>query len=314
MIRLTILILLFTTSCKSVKMINSPLTEKSILNTLDNANDGYYCHFLMLDDPYSYLIDCRLNIFRDNKGNWAIAAERLGYNTRAGGIVLTIDYFGNSLENLEKYNNRLTNTIYLSPLDDSFYDTVESEALKEDAKIWRVRGKAVALNHDKKDYKKANINLVEDEPNEIRIEEAARLAILTYKDYFRATDSELYRCIPKSLQKIMVLDEWYHKDFYLTENLQSTEMTDEIINQIFESQKEEFRKQGIDLESFKQSMKKQKANEDNFNTEMIENNSPSKYETWNMIAKVIVTGNIKYYRPKLKPNTHWSNHSNSGNL
>ena len=143
--RITILILLFTISCKSLKMTNSTLTEKSILNTLDNANDDYYCHFLMLDDPYSYLIDCRLNIFRDNKGNWAIAAERLGYNPRAGGIVLTINYFGNSLENLEKYNNRLTSTIYLHLLDDSFDETVESEAIKKDAKIWRVRGKEIVL-------------------------------------------------------------------------------------------------------------------------------------------------------------------------
>jgi hypothetical protein len=315
MIRITILILLlFGISCKSNKMANSTLTEKSILDTLDNSNDGYYCHFLMLDEAYSYLIDCRLNIFSDNKGNWAIAAERLGYNPRAGGIVLTIQYFGNCLQNLEEYNNRITNTIYLNPTDDSFYDTVDNEALKKDAQKWIVHGKEVKLSHNKKDYENANIQLAEYEPNEIRIEEAARLSIIKYRDYFRATDIELYRCIPINLQKILILDEWHHKDFSLSDNLRSSDITDEMIKQSFEQAKDEFIKHGIDLETFKKSIKEQKENQDRDNKEMIDNNSPSKYETWNLIAKVIVTGDKKYYRPKLKPNTHWSNYPNSGNL
>lgn len=297
-------------------MTKSQLSEKNILETMDNSSDGYYCHFLSLGDAYSYLIDCRLNIFRDNKGNWAVAAERSGYNPRGGGIELTIYYFGNCLINLEKYNNRLTNTSYIHPyFDDSFYDTVEGEAIKPDATKWVLRGKVIPLSHNKSDYEKAGIKLLEDEPNEIGIEEAARLAILNYREYFRATDEELYKCIPKNLNKILVLDEWYHRDFYLShDNITEESLKEEQIKQTYEFSKNELQKHGIDYESFKKSLIEQKKQEDKYKKEILENNSPSKYETWRMIAKVIVTGDTKYYKPTLKPNTHWSNYPDSGSL
>ncbi len=60
------------------------LKEQEILHTIDNANKlGSYCHFVWLGDVYSYLIDCRINIFRNANDQWAIAIERLGYNPRA---------------------------------------------------------------------------------------------------------------------------------------------------------------------------------------------------------------------------------------
>src|SRR5436190_23898079 len=109
------------------------LTEKDILDNLDNCNkQGYYCSFIDLGDAYSYLIDCRLNIFRGKDGQrWAIAAERLGYNPRAGGILLEINYFGNCLINLEHYNGQDTNSYRMTPVDwDSFNQTIDGEVLK----------------------------------------------------------------------------------------------------------------------------------------------------------------------------------------
>jgi hypothetical protein len=50
------------------------------------------------------------------------------------------------------------------------------------------------------------------------------------------------------------------------------------------------------------------------NQEMWNDNRPSSYETWQQIAKVIVTGDISCYSPTLKPNTHWSNWEDSGSL
>lgn len=70
------------------------MTEEEILNTLDHSNDGYYCSFVELRHVYSYLIDSRLNVFRGDKDRWAIAVERLGYNPRAGTILLEIYYYG----------------------------------------------------------------------------------------------------------------------------------------------------------------------------------------------------------------------------
>ena len=42
------------------------------------------------------------------------------------------------------------------------------------------------------------------------------------------------------------------------------------------------------------------------NREIWENNRPSDYETWHLIAKVIVTNDPKLYKPALGPNTHWA--------
>jgi hypothetical protein len=41
------------------------LSEEEIITTLDYSNSRrYYSHFTSLGHPYSYLIDCRLNVFR----------------------------------------------------------------------------------------------------------------------------------------------------------------------------------------------------------------------------------------------------------
>ncbi len=295
-------------------MSKSTLTENSILETLDNSEDGYYRHFIYLGHPYSHLIDCRLNIFRDEKGNWAIAAERCGFSDRAGRIDLTIDYFGNCLQNLEMYNNRPSNTKYLQLFDEDFDETIDVLYLKPDAKKWILKDREIPLSHNKKDYEEVGIKLVESEPNTIQVQDAARLVILKYRELFRATDEELYKCIPKNLKKVLVLDEWYHRDFNISENITDNILTESMMKSTYEFAKAELQKQGIDYETYKKSLKEQKEREDKFRKEMINYNSPSKYETWEMIAKVIVTGNTKYYKPTLKPNTHWSNYPESGSL
>ncbi|WP_408733634.1 DUF7003 family protein [Mucilaginibacter sp.] len=54
------------------------LSEEEIITKLDYSNSsGYYSQFTSLGHPYSYLIDCRLNVFRGDKYQWAIAIERL---------------------------------------------------------------------------------------------------------------------------------------------------------------------------------------------------------------------------------------------
>lgn len=73
------------------------LTEDQILSHPDNYKSGNYCHFIDLGDGYSYLIDCRLNVFKGDDDKWAIAAERLGFNPRGGSILLDIYYFGTLL-------------------------------------------------------------------------------------------------------------------------------------------------------------------------------------------------------------------------
>lgn len=288
------------------------MTVEEILNTLDNSNDGFHCSFVDLGNVYSYLIDARLNVFSGDNERWAIAVERLGYNPRAGAIILDINYYGNCLINLEFHNERPTSYYSVQPIEfDIFNETLDGESLKSTAKFWLVRGQQVSLSHNKQDYVKAGIGLKEYGPNEISAEEVGRLVVSQNRDLFRATDNELYKSIPTDLKKTLVLDEWYHKDFPLQI---SPTMTDEHIRQTFEFNKKLTGLDGMTFESFAQTFRQQEILSDDWNREIWENNRPSSYETWELIAKVIVTNDPKQYKPTLKPNTYWGNWQDSGSM
>ncbi|QNF33354.1 hypothetical protein HUW51_11715 [Adhaeribacter swui] len=288
------------------------MTEEEILNTLNHSNDGYYCSFVELGHVYSYLIDCRLNVFCANDGRWAIAIERLGYNPRAGAIILDINYYGNCLNNLESYNGRPTSYYSIYPIDaDSFNKTIDGESLRPDAKFWLVRGQRISLSHNKQEYVDAGIELKEYEPDEISAEEIGRLVVPQYQDLFRATDNELYKSIPADLKKILVVDEWFHKDFQLQF---SPIMTDEHLRQTYEFNKNLTGLAEMTFESFAQSYRCQAILKDDWNRDNWENNRPSSYETWRLIAKVIVTKDPDQYKPILQPNTHWTNWPDSGSM
>jgi hypothetical protein len=289
------------------------LSIDEILLTLDNSNrSGTYCHFIQLGHPYSYLIDCRLNIFLGENDQWAIAAERLGYNPRGGEIELEIDYFGNCLINLDEYNGQLTSYYLLYPVEqNSFLENTNESYLKYGSNYWLVKGSKVKLSTQKQDYLDNGIELKEYEPGQIGIEEAARLAIISQRNLFRASDDELYKSIPGDLKKIFVLDEWYHKDF---NEADTTATSEEHLKYIYEFNKELIGLQGMDFERFATVFRSQEMRNDKTNKKEWVANRPGAYETWHLIAKVITTGDSSFYKPTLKPNTHWVNWPESGSL
>ncbi|RXK58047.1 hypothetical protein ESA94_18715 [Lacibacter luteus] len=289
------------------------ITEYQILAKLDDYKLGYYCLFIDLGHVYSYLIDSRLNIFKGDDDKWAIAAERLGYNPRGSGIMLDIYYFGNCLTNLEHYNGQDINYYTVYPIEwNDFNETVDGEVLKSDAKIWNTRGRQIELSHDKQDYLNAGIEIKEYEPGEISLEEVGRLLITKHRDLFRATDEELYKSIPKELKKIFVIDEWYHRDF--NEIIQPT-ISDEHLRTTYEFNKNlvggEY---PLDFETFASMFRQQEKSAGEYNQNQYQDNRPSSYETWQLIAKVIATGDTTLYKPTLKPNTHWTNWPDSGSM
>jgi hypothetical protein len=289
------------------------LSVQEILDTIDNANKGgYYCHFVWLADAYSYLIDCRLNVFRNNNHKWVVAIERLGYNPRAGSILLQIFYYGNCLRNLEEYNGQFTNYYAIEPIDwDSFNEAIKGEYLRQDARFWLVRGEKVTLSLEIDDYLKAGIEPTGYRPEEISVQMAARLAVSQYRNLFRATDQELYKSIPADLEKILVLDEWYHKDF---NELIQPKISDEQIKMSFELQKKLKGELKPNLDEFTELLRNQESKNAEWNNSQWEDNRPSSYETWQQLAKVIARGDINYYRPTLAPNTHWKHYPESGSL
>lgn len=289
------------------------LTEAQILNRLDNYNVGCYGRFIDLGHVYSYLIDSRLNIFKDDHDSWAIAAERLGYNPRIGGILLEIYYFGNCLINLEQYNGQNTNNYTVYPIEwNGFNDTVDGEVLKPGSRFWDIRGQQIELSHNKQDYLDAGIVPKEFKLGGISLEEVGRLLITKHRDLFRATDEELYKSIPASLKKILVLDEWYHQDYLGLEqptlNNENLRVTYEI-NKILEG--DQF---PSDFETFVAIYRHQEESMEAPNQDQYQNNRPSSNETWQLIARVIATGDTSLYKPTLAPNTHWMNWPDSGSL
>lgn len=302
--------------CDLPSIVSGPfnmITEDQILSTLDHYKLGNYCQFIDLGNVYSYLIDSRLNIFKAGDDKWAIVAERLGYNPRGGGITLDIYYFGNCLINLEHYNGQDTNYYIVSPIEwNDFNDTVDGEVLKAGATFWNIRGKQIELNHDKAEYLNAGIELKEYEPGEISLEEVGRLLITKHQDLFRATDEELYKSIPKELKKIFVIDEWYHRDF--NEVIQPA-MSDEHLRATYEFNKnlvgDEY---PIDYETFAALFRQQEKSTGEYNQNQYQDNRPGSYETWQLIAKVIATGDTTLYKPTLKPNSHWKNWPDSGTM
>lgn len=184
--------------------------------------------------------------------------------------------------------------------------------MKPDAKFWTIRGKQIELSHQKKDYLSAGIQLKEYEPGEISVEEACRLLVIKHAQLFRANDGELYKSIPENLKKILVVDEWYHRDF--NEVIQIT-MDDEQLRATYE-----FNKNLVggdypfDYETFAAMFREQEKSMGEYNQGQHRDNRPSSYETWHLIAKVIATGDTALYQPTLQPNTHWKNWPESGSL
>lgn len=299
------------------------LTEEEILYVLDNYRNGYDPAFVELGHPYVYPIDSRINIFRDSKDNWALAIETLGYNPRGNNIDLVITYYGNCLVNLEKRENYVSNSYLIWPIEyESFNSPIEAECLKPDAKFWIIRNKQIELSHSKQDYLNEGIELKEYEPNKISAEEVGRFLAIKHRDLFRATNDELYKSIPIDLKKILVIDEWHHRDFYQNESdpveglpfpLPIAEQLKEAIDKLNEVSLKDL---NISKEALLKSLDFTEHNKKRIdhNKEEWENNRPSSYETWQLIAKVLVTGDITQYKPTLEPTSHWKNWPDAGTM
>lgn len=272
------------------------MTEKEILDRLDNSHDGYYQSFVSLGDVYSYLIDSRLNVFSDSQECWAIVVERLGFSPRSGTIALDLHYFGNCLENLEEYNGSPISYYTINPVEnESFFNSTEDGYLKANSSHWLVRGKEISLNGI----------------DQVSVEEAARILVEKQPDSFRAIDTELYKSLPSDLNKILVVDEWYHKDFDL--QIQPT-MTDEHLMQTYELNKNLTGLGGMTFEQFKAMVNHQQVLGNDWNRKIWEENRPSSYETWQLLAKVIVSNSPELYQPSLQPNSNWRNWPESGSM
>ena len=234
--------------------------------------------FLWLGYVYSDLIDCRLNLFKD-KNQWAIVAERLGYSQKGGMIDLAIQYFGNCILPIITPSGTTWDQYSVYPITYRAAQDVDGDffSIRKDVKALKVRNTIVTICQDREKYERAGIH-VPDHKEEIGWENVGRYLILNHSDLFRATDEELYKYLPKELEKIMVLDEWHHKDYKEAEEL-------------------------VDI------------NRKNVASDYFDRHGPfDSYETYPMLAKVLATGDVSFYKPTMTPNTHWKFWPEAGSL
>ncbi|HTJ11793.1 MAG TPA: hypothetical protein VL547_07200 [Dinghuibacter sp.] len=271
------------------------MNPSDILFALDHCYDSPHGQFIDLEHPYSYTADCRLNLFRNGDGHWAIVAEVLNYQTRGAGwaVALDIIYFGNCLVPVDEegYNYY---TVVIQDYD-NFAETIDIGRLVPGATVWKIRDAELPLSHDRSDYEAEGIELrtfdpEDDYASEFPGEGVLRLLVPRHRDIFRATDEELYKGIPSTLHKVLVLDEWHHKRFHQSsspfespEFLASFDQGNPFIATMIQDELE----------------KNARYNAKEWETR------PSSYETWQQIAEVLATGDTSRYKPTLEPNTHW---------
>jgi hypothetical protein len=264
------------------------LTVNEIIDTIENYTVFGYDQFVSLRTGDTFLADCRLNLFRHPNGRWAVVFERLVFDVADCELLLQLFYYGNCITNYEAGHEVLLMT------DDAFKGTTSGWWLKEDAKYWKVINKRLPLSHDLSDYMMAGIQ--PEHSRRFSLVEAMRQLVCAHPQTFRATAKELYQYLPKDMERVLVLDNWYHKSYQLDYVLQLDTHGVLSLAQDFRSV--------LDTTGHSLETKKSLLNV-LINDMARKQNAPGSYETWPMLAAVMVTGDPGYYKPEHSPNTHW---------
>jgi hypothetical protein len=246
--------------------------QKTILDDLDSADkEDPYKFWFILDHGYFYTAGNRITLFADEK-NWAIVFEKSGYANRGTRIEIEITYFGNCLKNLDKAgsDNQFTcNTKYISLMEGSVIDNLSDgfELISKKVENIQIHGQILRVEHDLQKYLNKGIVIrdFENPKKLIDIVSLVRYLDEEYPESFRANDSEIRKCIPQNIPKILTINKWHQKDYGYYDN-------------------------------------------------KILGTKPSRYETFQQIAKVLDTKDTSYWKPTLKPNNHWKNWPKAGGL
>ncbi|UYQ95580.1 hypothetical protein MKQ68_10750 [Chitinophaga horti] len=268
------------------------LCTNDVLQQLKHDNFGCNSRFFILGDDIAELLDCRLNVFRRPDGRWAIVLEKLCFEPVVNQIWLDLYYYGNCVKPLPDDINGYG----IAVVTDSLDETTKGSELRPDAQSWMVRDRVLYLTHRKEKYAEVGIELAS--ADNIATVEAARYLVATRRKHFRATNLDLYLYLPDDLEKVLVLDEWHHRD-YLNDYVlcwSDTELMD-----VVQDLSEYLPTGCCSKEGLREQLNRM------VNAEEDELFSPANYETWPMIAEVIVSGDVTRYSPTLPPNTHWSN-------
>ncbi len=262
------------------KQMDTSFRQQGIIHNLESYDQETYHFFIDFEHPYFYTAGTRLTLFADEK-RWAIVFEKAGYSTGNNCGEIEFAYFGNCLQNLksgiagDETTSNMKTVILINDTDLEQIDDGEFEELvsKDKNKI-KVRDTLLTIEHDTSTYQAKNIKLHDyDNPKGlIDFPSLIRFLDEEYPAVFRATDEELRACLPSDLPKLMQINQWHHKAYY--------------------------------KHKYKNSP----------NTYAVEEvgTKPSDYETYKMIADVLVSRDTTKWKPTLQPNNDWRNWPKAG--
>lgn len=282
-LKIIFMVLLALASCTSNKTrMKNSFTQRQIINYLEETDQETYHFFIDFEHPYFYPAGSRLTLFADEK-RWAIVFEKSGYSTgnRCGEIEL--EYFGNCLQNLksgipgDNFTSNMKTVILIHDTDFEKIDDGEFEELvaKGKDKI-KVRDRFLPIEQDSAKYIAKGIKPREyNNPKRLfSFYSLIRYLDDEYPDIFRATDKELRMCLPVDLPKLMKIDKW-HQEAYVKNKVMNSPTT-----------------------FYYDALGKK----------------PDEYETYKMIADVLVNRDTTLWKPTLKPNNDWRNWPNAGHM
>lgn len=264
------------------------LTVNEILETLENYPDHGYDQFISLRAGENFLVDSRLNLFRHPNGRWAVVFEKLVFDVAECELLLELHYFGNCITDYAaRYEVVLMN-------EDSFCGTVNGWWLRQDAKHWKVRGRKLPVSHNPANYISAGIK--PENSKCFSLVETMRQMVFATPGPFRATTRDLYRFLPSDMEKVLVLDEWYHVAYVIDYVLQ---LNAEGVLTLARDFRSVLDTTGHSLETKKSLLNVV------INNLVRKKGAPGMYETWPMLAAVLVTGDSEHYQPTVAPTSHW---------
>lgn len=167
-------------------------TAEEILAQLDEAARNY--GFADPEHAYYYGIDGRMHLYRD-ESRWALLIELVGYNPRNVNVIDVVHTYGNCLTRGrigyedEDFLDRIDNM-------DEIDDEDNPECLSTDGGPIEIRGQRITVDAAAGDA----------------LEDVFRLLTPDHRELLLAEEAELRRRIPADLPRVLVLDEWWHRD------------------------------------------------------------------------------------------------------
>lgn len=245
-------------------------TKEEILNNLDSLHP--YKSLPTFDLESQAFVVARAHLYADHE-RWAIVLEEI--KPGPGGDI-TLYSFGNCLINQQKgglHEQYLSNISFYRLISEPEFKRVVTgkyhSLISKNVRNVQFRDTLISMVHDINIYKKKRIPVIDYLNPRKHIDYIAMLRLFEqeHPQLLSASEVELKGLLPPDLPKIMKIDRWHFKDFYMFPTLKED---------VYE----------------------------------VHGNKPSGYETFQLMADILISKEQNKWKPSLFANNHWRDQSN----